>query len=146
MTVSYHAVLSRKTHNIYTLGHYLGGLFFLLFAYKFFYLEKGSVFLIVVTGFAVLAEGAQALVQAKGKTELVHNIFACSMALDMLVVLIAAPIILNTSGPKLLALFIIGIVIFLCIIFSIISKLKYLWISQMVYFFIFYVAMYILIS
>lgn len=144
-TVSHHAVLSRNTHLLYMLGHFLGGLFFLIFSYQFFYGRHHEIILFVISVLAVSVEYAQAITPAKGKSEPLHNVFALSMAMLMIILLIAAPLLLHVSIAKTIGVYLVGIGIPSAFTIGVLMKTKHYWIPQMVYFFVFYIAMLILV-
>lgn len=146
MTISLHVAQSTSTRLLYILGHLFGGLFFLIFAYKFFYQQLDSSFLWVISIGGALAEWAQALVLARGKLEIYHNVLAWFMALFMSVLLIAAPVTYGLEGNGLIALIASIFLLASCFVVGLIVGIRRFWIPQIMYFFMFYIVMVILIS
>lgn len=141
MTISYHAVHSRRTLLIYLAAHIGGGLFFLVFAHEFFYQQLHSDFLWTVTVLAVVSEWLQALLPVKGKWEIYHFIAAWSMGVFMSVLLVAAPLVVgldNGGWPALIAS--LSIVIGGGLL-TLKTKKTHFWIPQTMYFFSFYIVM-----
>ncbi len=78
-SISTHAARDKQTYLLYVTGHVLGGLFFLLFAYKFFILYHhvyGLFYLVLATYFF---EIVQAVLPSKGAYELSHTVSALAM-------------------------------------------------------------------
>ena len=78
-SISVHAARTAGTYAFYVVGHLLGGLFFLLFAYQLFVTTYQVVWLFTLACVTVAFEYAQAMLPAAGKTELGHTIAAYVM-------------------------------------------------------------------
>lgn len=137
MSISYHAVHSRKTYIVYILGHFFGGLFFLIFAYRLFYVEFGSETLWTISVLGVVSEWIQAITPAKNKYEIYHLVAAWSMALFMSILLFVSPIV-----AKDMAALMVAIATFLtsAVLLVDLKKQKF-WIPQITFFLLFFAVM-----
>jgi hypothetical protein len=84
-TLSTHAVLSSNSLLVYRLGHAINGGIIGLMVYSAFLGGSYDSWVILATFLAVLSEWAQAVIPAKGKTDVAHTIIAALMAYSMLV-------------------------------------------------------------
>lgn len=84
-SISEHAAHSDRTHMIYMVSHLCSGLLFLLFARSFFVARMDSLGLFYLAAFAVAFEWLQALLPARGKTNLAHSVIAYIMWVSFIV-------------------------------------------------------------
>jgi hypothetical protein len=141
-TISYNAAQSTSTHLLYIFGHLFGGLFFLIFAYKFFYQELDSNLLWGLAIGGVASKWIQAFIPARKKLEIYHTIFAWGMALFMSAILIAAPLITDDTPALVVSI----TILVSCAIVTLIVGNQRFWIPQLMYFSLFYVVLVMLAS
>lgn len=111
-SISVHAVKDRQAFNVYILGHVLGGFFFLLFAHAFFVKIHGFYWLFAVSCAMVGFEYLQALLPAKGKTNLPHSLTAYAMWVLFITVGVSSALVLPLAMlKKVVALLLIVIVL-----------------------------------
>lgn len=136
-SVSLHASIDNRSHATFALGHFIGGLAFLYFAYRFFYIDNGSLLLLVLSCFGVLAEQVQAFIPHKLGLARIHSVSAAFMAIFISLIIFTAPFIINLE-PKWLAAY-KGLIALLCAsgIRAIKNKPKF-YQTQMLFFFAFY--------
>lgn len=82
-TLSYHAVKTKRSLQIYTLSHLINGVLLWLFVNDLFSEHPQSWVILMVTAVAVIAEWAQAVIPARDKYDIPHTIFATIMAFSM---------------------------------------------------------------
>src|SRR5688572_29749714 len=98
-SISLHVAIDKHSHGLYALGHFIGGLGFLLFAYKFFYVIHGSLALLALACVGFLVEQVQSFFPHNVRFGRIHTIGASLMATFMMLILVSAPSIIHlTSG------------------------------------------------
>lgn len=111
-SVSLHAALDDHSHFAFAMGHFIGGLAFLYFVYKYFYVDRGSLLLLVLAFFGVLFEQIQAFLPDKKSLSKIHTIAAGSMAVFISLMIFAGPIIFQLSTNWLIAY--VSLIFLLC--------------------------------
>jgi len=96
-SISVHASKDRRTYTIYLIGHFLAGLFFAIFAYRFFVTTHDVKWLFWLSLFGLVFEYVQALLPARGKTNNAHAVTAYAMFVSYAVVALIAMITLDLS-------------------------------------------------
>ncbi|MDO8266125.1 MAG: hypothetical protein Q7T41_04255 [Candidatus Saccharibacteria bacterium] len=116
-SISTHAARDRQTHVIYLIGHLSAGLFFALFAYRFFVGVHDIEWLFWFSLIGLTFEYTQALLPARGKTNKAHAVAAYAMFISYTIVVTLAMINLDLSNmtrlfalPFLIAIPVCGIV------------------------------------
>ena len=130
-SISVHAARDRQTYLLYLAGHVLGGLFFILFAHKFFIQIYHVKWLFVLSAAGVFFEYLQAFLPGKGNTESAHAFAAYCMFITYAAVTILSVFVLplQTSTKLSAAPFLLAIPI--CGVFAHIKRNK-LYFSQMI--------------
>jgi hypothetical protein len=83
-SISEHAARNSITYLLYVVGHIVGGFIFLVFAHQFYVEKFGIAWLFFICCFTYFFEVLQALLPAKGKTNIPHTIAAYIMWLSFL--------------------------------------------------------------
>lgn len=116
-SISVHAAKDKQTYIIYLVGHLLAGLFFVLFAYDFYINMYDKAWLFWLACIGLTFEYVQAIVPAKGKTNMAHAITAYAMFISYAIVAVLSLFNLPLSreaillaAPFLLAIPIFGVV------------------------------------
>jgi len=116
-SISVHAAKDRQTYTIYLIGHLLAGLFFAIFAYKFFVIAKDASWLFWLSMVGLTFEYVQAVLPAKGRTNSIHAVTAYAMfisyafvAVFSMFVLPLSPLVRLITLPYLVAIPIFGVI------------------------------------
>lgn len=116
-SISVHAAKDKQTYKIYLVGHLLAGLFFALFAYDFYVNDHDKQWLFWLTCVGLTFEYIQAILPAKGKTNMAHAVTAYAMFISYAIVAILSLFHLPLSrgatllaAPFLLAIPLFGVV------------------------------------
>ncbi len=143
-SVSLHAAIDNHSHAIFALGHFIGGLAFLCFSYKFFYVDNGLKLLFALACFGFLAEQVQAFLPNKSRFVAVHTTAAVSMATFISIIVFLAPFSIHLSASWLVGY--VGLIALLCLfgIRAILIKHTF-YQTQMLFFCAFYIFLSILI-
>jgi hypothetical protein len=143
-SVSLHAAIDSQSHAAFAIGHFIGGMAFLYFAYKYFYVDKASLYLLIVSCFGVFAEQVQAFLPNKRGLEKIHTIAAAFMATFISLIVISAPFIIEL-GTAWLAVY-AGLVVLLCMsgVYALLNKNEF-YKTQMLFFSAFYIFLLILL-
>ena len=140
-SISVHAAKHSKTLTIYLLGHIIGGGFFVLFAYSYFYALHDLKLLFLVACVAVFFEYLQACLPAKGKTNSPHELAAYIMWVLFIVVSLIAYFQLSLSAERRLLiapLLIASIVMFIYVHYNHTRLYLYqMWMTALVFFALF---------
>ncbi len=83
-TISEHAILGKKSFLVYVIGHLLNGILFLIFARNYFLGVVSMKGIFALSVWTVAFEYIQALLPAKGKTNVPHTIAALTMWVSFL--------------------------------------------------------------
>lgn len=143
-SVSLHAAIDNSSHATFALGHFIGGLVFLYFAYRLFYLDNGSLPMMVVSCVGFFAEQVQALLPNKGRFVRIHTVAAVSMAASMTVLVFIALSVFKLDAKWLVAY--VGLIALLCVsgAYALFNKHKF-YQTQMLFFSVFYLFLLILV-
>jgi len=129
-SISVHAVENKQSFRLYILGHVLGGVFFLIFAYRYYYLSQNLKQIFYIAVVAAVFEFIQAFIPAKGKTNALHSATAYIMWVSYILVSLVSYFALPMSDlKKVLAapLLLVLVVLFIYVHFN----LKRLYFYQM---------------
>ncbi|MCA9309009.1 hypothetical protein KC973_01405 [Candidatus Saccharibacteria bacterium] len=85
-TLSYHAIATRASQIVYLIVHLILGVLLWLIMTRNFGIAANDSVLYVLTLTAVFSEWGQAVVPAKGRSDVAHTILATIMALSMTLV------------------------------------------------------------
>lgn len=143
-SISLHVAIDKYSHRLYAFGHFVGGLCFLIFAYKFFYVMYGSLILLLLACVGFLVEQVQAIFPHSVRFGKIHTIDAFLMATFMIIILMLAPIVVQiTSGWSVayISLICLYVLTSLCAYFN---KVKF-YQAQLVFFSVFYLFMLVLL-
>lgn len=143
-SISLHVAATKKSHALFAAGHFIGGLCFLIFCYKFFYVDNGSTLLLVLAALGFLVEQVQAFLPNNERFEMVHTIAAFGMGLCMIVILALAPSVVELNGLWLFAYVCLAIVYLSAAIYALLNKQKF-YQAQVVFFSAFYIFLFILL-
>ena len=143
-SVSHHMATSRETNLVYAFGHFIGGMAYLYFAYRYFYQEQGSSFLMVLSVFGVIAEQIQAFFPNNETHKKIHTIAAFSMGAFISGIVLLAPIEIPLHTSWLVGYF--SLVSALCVagIYTLFNKPKF-YRAQILFFCSFNVFLFILL-
>ncbi len=143
-SVSLHAAINNRSHATFALGHFIGGLVFLYFAYRLFYVDNGSLTLLAVSCIGFFAEQVQAFLPNKGRFVRTHTVAAVSMAASMTVLVFAALSVSRLDGSWLVAY--VGLIVLLCAsgAYALFNKHKF-YQTQMLFFSVFYLFLLIFV-
>ena len=96
-SISMHAAKDRQTYIIYLIGHLLAGLFFALFAYKFFVTIHDLEWLFWLSILGLKFEYIQAILPASGRTNSIHAVTAYAMFISYAFVAVISMFVLPLS-------------------------------------------------
>lgn len=97
-SISVHAARDRQTYIIYLIGHLMAGLFFAIFAYKFFVTVHDLEWLFWLSAIGLMFEYVQALLPAKGNTNSIHAVTAYAMFISYAFVAVFSFFVLDLSA------------------------------------------------
>ena len=143
-SISLHVASSKHTHALYALGHFVGGMCFLIFCYKFFYVINGSLTLIVLASIGFLIEQVQAFLPDNLKFKKIHTVAAFGMAATMAAILLVAPFTVGLSAGWLAAYICLGVVWAIAGVYAVLNKQKF-YQAQVVFFCVFYLFLFVLL-
>ena len=143
-SISLHVAASKKSHALFATGHFIGGLAFLLFAYKFFYVQHGSTTLLLVAIVGFMVEQVQAFLPNNMKFEKVHTVAAFGMGLCMLVILALAPAVVKLTSGWLAVYIVLALIYLVAGLYAFFNKQKF-YQAQLVFFSLFYAFLLVLI-
>lgn len=116
-SISVHAARDKRTYGIYLIGHLSAGVFFAVFAYKFFVKIHDLEWLYWLSIFGLSFEYIQALLPARGRTNSVHAVTAYAMFISYAFVAVFSFFVLDIGNivrilvlPFLLFIPIFGVV------------------------------------
>lgn len=107
-SISYHAIKNSRTLLFYRAGHFVAGLLLGLLVLSKFTTGPYAAVVIAITIVSILAEWAQAIVPAKGKSDKLHTILAAIMALSMVALGLVCTILFSPN----LMIYAVNMVIF----------------------------------
>lgn len=146
LTISEHAAKNLSTHALYVLGHLVGGLFFLNFAYWLFVESNHNQWLFLLTVSGVTVEWLQAFVPARNKFEKYHVSLAILMSVLITVLGIISTVVLPVTPLRRAACLVIGGLLIVSYPVSLRLPRKYFWIIEMVNINLFYIQMLLIAS
>jgi hypothetical protein len=142
-SISHHVAERKRTHALFVIGHFVGGLTYLIFAYKFFFIDNDNLILFIFSLLGVIFEQLQAMIPARGKTEILHTILATLMSFFIGLIILTSPLFIELSTIAMI-LYTLGILLlFSAGIYSIFNRSKFYY-TQMIFFTMFYVMILIL--
>jgi fermentation-respiration switch protein FrsA (DUF1100 family) len=143
-SVSHHMATSKETNLVYALGHFVGGMAYLYFAYRYFYKEQGSTVLMMLSTVGVVAEQIQAFFPNNETYKKVHTVAAVAMGVFITAIVLLAPFEIPLYTSWLAAYF--SLVSVLCIagIYTLFNKPKF-YRAQMLFFCSFHIFLFILL-
>jgi hypothetical protein len=143
-SISLHVAANKKSHALFAGGHFVGGLAFLIFCYKFFYVTHGSLLLLVLASLGFLIEQVQAFLPNNARFERVHTVAAVGMATFMGLILVVAPIVVRLNAIWLDAYICVALIWVLAGVYALLNKHKF-YQSQVIFFSVFYLFLLILL-
>lgn len=96
-TISYHASKNNRTLIIYAVGHLIAGVLLALVVSDNFLTDSYKVAIIATAATAVITEWLQAIFPAKGKTDVLHTVFAVIMAFSMVLLGFLCTIVFSSN-------------------------------------------------
>lgn len=136
-SISLHVAASKRTHALFAAGHFIGGLCFLIFSYKFFYVIHGSKTLLVVAFIGFLIEQVQAFLPDNSRFKKIHTVAAFGMAGSMALILVIAPFVVGLSAGWLVAYICLALIWAIAGLYAVLNKQKF-YRAQVVFFSVFY--------
>ncbi len=143
-SISLHVAADKNAHALFAMGHFVGGLCFLIFSYKFFYVNNGSLVLLVLASIGFLVEQVQAFLPNNSRFEKIHTVAAVGMASSMGAILVVAPFIIGLSGGWLAVYIWLAVVWATAGVYALFNRQKF-YRSQLVFFSVFYLFLLILV-
>lgn len=143
-SVSHHMAISNKTSTVYALGHFVGGMAYLYFAYRYFYLDKNSTSLFMLSILGVIAEQAQAFFPNRAPFTKIHTVSAVAMGLLITTIVLSAPIVIDLASTWLYVYISIVGVLFGVGAYTLFNKPKF-YRAQMCFFTSFHIFLLILL-
>jgi VanZ family protein len=142
--VSHHMATSKRTNLVYALGHFVGGMAYLYFAYKYFYKDRGETLLFILSFFGVAVEQVQAFFPNNLVYKKIHTVAAVAMGAFIATILLSAPVLISLKTSWLIAY--ISLIFFLlgAGVYTIFNKNKF-YRAQMLFFCSFHVFLFILL-
>jgi hypothetical protein len=142
-SISEHAAKNRKTYSLYVAGHIVGGFIFLIFAYQFYIEKFNTAWLFYMCCFTYFFEVLQAVLPAKGKTNIPHTIAAYIMWLSFITAGTLSVVVLPLSNTIKAISWIILAIIFAQLIYVHFRRNK-LYFYQITMVVMFYIIMVVL--
>ncbi len=96
-SISVHAARDRQTYTVYLIGHLLAGLFFAIFAYKFFVINNDLKWLFWLSVVGLSFEYIQAFLPAKGRINTIHAVTVYAMFISYAFVAVFSFFVLDLS-------------------------------------------------
>lgn len=143
-SISQHIAINKYSHGLYAFGHFIGGLCFLLFAYKFFYITYGSLILLVLASLGFLVEQVQALFPHNPRFGKIHTVGASLMAFCMLLVVVLAPSVVHLTSGWLVIYAFLAFIYVAAGLYAYFNKVKF-YQAQLVFFSVFYLFLLVLL-
>jgi heme/copper-type cytochrome/quinol oxidase subunit 4 len=143
-SISLHVAASKKAHALFAAGHFIGGLAFLLFSYKFFYEETGSVLLMLLAGLGFAVEQVQAFLPNTKRFEKVHTVAAVLMGVFISLIVVTAPFIIPLSSIGKLCYVLLGLVLLSAGVYTLRNKTIF-YRTQLLFFTGFYIFLLLLL-
>lgn len=142
-SVSHHMATSKETNLVYALGHFVGGMAYLYFAYRYFYKEQGSTLLMVLSAVGVVAEQIQAFFPNNERYKKVHTVAAFAMGAFITCIVLLAPSVITLQTSWLVGYYLLVSVLCIAGIYTLFNKPKF-YRAQMLFFCSFHVFLYML--
>lgn len=143
-SISQHIAINKYSHGLYAFGHFVGGLCFLIFAYKFFYVMYDSLVLLLLACAGFIAEQIQSFFPQNVRFEKIHTIGAALMGISMVLVVALAPSIVHLASAWLVAYMCLVLVYVLTGVYAYFNKAKF-YQAQLVFFSVFYLFLLVLL-
>lgn len=143
-SISLHVAIDKYSHGLYALGHFVGGLCFLLFSYKFFYIYHGSLMLLILAIIGFLVEQTQGFFPHNLRFGRIHTIGAYLMGVFMILLLVFAPSIVHLTNGWLVVYLSLGFIYLLTGLYAYFNRLKF-YQAQLVFFSEFYLFLLVLL-
>lgn len=143
-SISLHVAIDRHSHSLYASGHFIGGLCFLLFTYKFFYIIHGSLALLILASIGFLVEQTQGFFPHNLRFGRIHTIGAYLMGMFMILILVFAPSVVHLTSGWLVAYMFLAFIYVLAGLYAYFNKLKF-YQAQLVFFSVFYLFLLVLL-
>ncbi len=143
-SVSHHMAISKETNLVYALGHFVGGMAYLYFAYRYFYEDKGESLLFILSLFGVIAEQIQAFFPNNADYKKVHTVAAVTMGAFITTILLAAPVLITLKTSWILAYISLVVILLGAGVYTLFNKGKF-YRTQMMFFGSFHVFLFILL-
>lgn len=143
-SISLHVAEDRRSHAVFALGHLVGGLAFLIFTYKFFYIENRSSVILYMASAGFFVEQIQAFLPNNERFKKIHTIAAFSMAVFMIIILAYAPTLIILDASWLTAYIFLACIYVTAGVYAYINKQKF-YQTQLVFFSVFYLFLFILL-
>ncbi len=143
-SVSHHMAISKNTHLTYSIGHFVGGLAFLYFAYKYFYLEKGSSQLLYLSFVGFIFEQIQAIFPNNFVHEKLHTRAAVAMGVLISCIVLISPFLLELMPIWYLSYLCLVLALFVAGVYALFNKHRF-YRTQMLFFGSFHIFLFILL-
>jgi hypothetical protein len=145
-TISAHAASTKLSHYLYIAAHIIGGVFFLLFADRFFLHQHNNKLIFIIALIAAITECLQALIPYRNNHEKIHERFAYTMAFAVIIIGILAAFMIPMSDILTLICVVLALMVSSSMLFMHIVNPRFFWIIQMAATLLFYVEMFVILT